>query len=170
MIRPGLNDCDPYFQRYINLIEGDDILKIIAKQSKATQDMLNSFPGSKGDFRYAPGKWTVKQVVGHLMDTERIFACRALCFARGEKKSMPGFDENQYTENGNFNSRSLADIVYEFRLLRESNLLLFKSFPEDILDRRGIADGREFTIRAIMFIIAGHERHHMNILNERYQQ
>lgn len=167
-MRPGPGDYSSYYEAYINLVEGNDILKILNQQSKQTQDILNSFSEHKGNYRYADGKWTVKEVVGHLLDTERIFAYRALCIARGEKKSLPGFDQNEYVKEGNFNSRELFDLNYEFRLLRESNLLLLRTFTPEMLIRRGFANESSITVYAILFIIAGHEKHHMNVLKERY--
>lgn len=169
-MRPSPGDYDPYYERYIQLIEGDDILKILNDQGKKTQDVLNSFSEHKGNYRYADGKWTVKEVVGHLLDTERIFAYRALCIARGEKKSLPGMEQDDYVREGNFNRRELFDLNYEFRLLRESNLLLFRSFTQEMRSRKGFANESYVSVLAVMFIIAGHEKHHMNVLRERYMQ
>ena len=110
----------------------------------------------------------MKEVVGHLIDTERVFAYRSLCIARGEKKSLPGFEQDDYVKEGNFNRRELFDLNYEFRLLRESNLLLFKSFTPEMLRRKGFANESSISVLAILFIIAGHELHHMNVLQEKY--
>lgn len=167
-MKPEPGDYAPYYERYIKLVEGDDILKILNELSKKTQDVLNSFSEHKGNFRYAEGKWTVKEVVGHLLDTERVFAYRALCIARGEKKSLPGFEQDDYVKDGNFNRRELFELNYEFRLLRESNLLLFRSFSTEMLKKRGFANETSVTVLAILFIIAGHEKHHMNVLREKY--
>ena len=168
-MRPNPADYNSYYETYIKEIGGDDILKILNEQNKKTQEVLNSFSEHKGNYRYADGKWTVKEVVGHLLDTERVFAYRALCVARGEKKSLPGFEQDDYVKDGNFNSRNLSDLNYEFRLLRESNLLLFRSFSEDMLNKRGTANSSAITVRAILWIIAGHEKHHVKILLERYK-
>ncbi len=168
-MRPNPADYNSYYETYIKEIEGNDILKILNEQNKKTQEVLNSFSEHKGNYRYADGKWTVKEVVGHLLDTERVFAYRALCIARGEKKSLPGFEQDDYVKDGNFNSRNLSDLNYEFRLLRESNLLLFRSFSEDMLNKRGTANSSAITVRAILWIIAGHEKHHVKILLERYK-
>ena len=167
-MKPNLGDYSTYYENYIKLIDGDDILKILNEQSKKTQDILNSFSEHRGNFRYADGKWTVKEVVGHLLDTERVFAYRALCIARGEKKTLPGFDQNDYVSEGNFNRRELFDLNYEFRLLRESNLLLFRSFTPEMLKLKGFANESSISVLAILFIIAGHEKHHMNVLREKY--
>lgn len=169
-MRPNKNDYAPYYERYVSLIKGDDIHKILSLQSFETQAVLNSFPKEMGNFAYAPGKWTVKEVVGHLIDTERVMAYRAMCIARGEQQALPGFEQDDYVKNGNFNQRELFDLNYEFRLLRESNMLLAKSFSEDAFQKRGIANKNEITVLALLYIIAGHEKHHMNILVERYKK
>ena len=103
-MRPNLGDYDPYFERYIKLVEGDDIIKILYEQNKITRELINSISDYKGNYRYAEGKWTIKEVIGHILDAERIFAYRALSLARGEKKSLPGFDHDDYVRKGNFNS------------------------------------------------------------------
>jgi hypothetical protein len=167
-MRPSPGDYAPYYENYIKLIEGDDILKILNEQSKKTQDVLNSFSEHRGNYRHADGKWTVKEVVGHLLDTERVFAYRALCIARGEKKSLPGFDQDEYVKEGNFNSLELFELNYDFRLLRESNILLFRSFTPEMYKRRGYANDTSVTVLAILYMIAGHEKHHMKVLREKY--
>jgi uncharacterized damage-inducible protein DinB len=168
-MRPDKTDYAPFYAGYVDALEGDNGIDILVSQSTATQELLNSFSEAKGNYAYAEGKWTVKEVVGHLIDAERIFAYRALCIARGEKKSLPGFEQNDYVATGNFNSRQLFDLNYEFRLLRESNILMFKGFNEFMLNQRGIANDKEVTVRALLFITAGHEKHHMKVLKERYQ-
>lgn len=169
-MRPNRSDYAPYYERYINLIPGDDIHKILAAQSIETQSVLNSFSEITGNYSYEKGKWTIKEVIGHLIDTERVMAYRAMCIARGEKQSLPGFDQDAYVRFGNFNKRELFDLNHEFRLLRESNMLLAKGFDEKALERRGIASNNEVTVLALLYIIAGHEKHHMNILLERYKK
>ena len=167
-MRPVQGDYAPYYENYIKLIEGEDILRILNEQNKKTQDILNSFSEHRGNYRYADGKWTVKEVVGHLLDTERVFAYRALCISRGEKKTLPGFDQDDYVSEGNFNRRELFDLNYEYRLLRESNLLLLRSFTPEMLKLKGFANESSVTVLAILFMIAGHEKHHMNVLREKY--
>jgi hypothetical protein len=132
--------------------------------------VLNSFSEAMGSFAYEPGKWTVKEVVGHLIDTERVMAYRAMCIARGEKQPLPGFEQDEYVNFGNFNRKGLFDLNYEFRLLRESNMLLVKGFDEEALQRRGIANENKVTVLALLYVIAGHEKHHTNILLERYKK
>lgn len=167
-MRPSKGDYNDYYQQYIDEIKGDDIFRILIEQNLESQNVLNSFSESKGNYKYAEGKWTVKQVIGHLMDVERIFAYRALCIARGETSPLPGMDQDTYVANGNFNKRQIFDLVYEYRLLRESNILLFGSFDKSILHNRGIASNYEVTVLALMFMTAGHEKHHLKVLTEKY--
>jgi uncharacterized damage-inducible protein DinB len=168
-MRPAKGDYAEYYQPYIDLVKGDDILRILVEQNMESQNILNSISESKGDYTYAEGKWTVKEVVGHMMDVERIFAYRALCIARGESKPLPGMDQDEYVRNGRFNKRQLFDLVYEYRLVRESNILLFGSFEKQVLLNRGNASGYDVTVLALMYMTAGHEKHHLNILLERYK-
>jgi uncharacterized damage-inducible protein DinB len=167
-MRPALEDYAEYYQKYIDLVKGDDIFRTLVEQNMESQNILNSFSESKGNYKYEEGKWTVKEVVGHMMDVERIFAYRALCIARGEKQPLPGMDQNTYVAQGNFNKRQLFDLNYEYRLLRESNILLFGGFDKSVLQNRGTASGYEVTVLSLMFMTAGHEKHHLNILLERY--
>jgi len=168
-MRPNKNDYAPYYEGYISLVEGNDIFKILVSQSIKTQEVLNSFPKAMGDFTYQPGKWTVKEVIGHLIDTERVMAYRAMCIARDEKQLLPGFDQDDYVKSGNFKKRDLFDLVYEFRLLRESNMLLVKGLDKEVLSKRGTANNKEVTVLALFYIIVGHEKHHVNVLVDRYR-
>jgi len=167
-MRPNPGDYDPYFEQYIKLVKGDDIIKILYEQNKITRELINSISDYKGNYRYAGGKWTIKEVIGHILDSERIFAYRALSLARGEKKSLPGYDHDDYVREGNFNSRELLELSFEFKLLRESNLLLFKSFSEEMLFRKGLGNETSVTVLALLYIIAGHEKHHLSVLEEKY--
>ena len=168
-MRPAKGDYADYYQPYIDIIKGEDIFRILIEQNLESQNILNSFSESKGNYTYAKWKWTVKEVVGHLMDVERIFAYRALAIARGENKPLPGMDQDIYVKNGNFNKRKLFDLNYEYRLLRESNILLFGGFDKSVLQNRGMASGYEVTVLALMYMTVGHEKHHLNILSERYK-
>ncbi|RPI63960.1 MAG: DinB family protein [Ignavibacteriales bacterium] len=167
-MRPAKGDYGEYYQKYIDLVKGDDIFRILVEQNMDSQNVLNSFSESKGNYKYAEGKWTVKEVIGHMMDVERIFAYRALCIARGETNLLPGMDQDMYVSNGNFNKRQLFDLNYEYRLLRESNILLFGGFDKSVLQNKGTASGYEVTVLALMFMTVGHEKHHLNVLMERY--
>jgi hypothetical protein len=168
-MRPAKGDYNEYYQGYIDLIKGEDIFRILIEQNLESQNVLNSFSESKGNYSYANGKWTIKEVIGHMMDVERIFAFRALAIARGETKPLPGMDQDLYVKNGYFNKRQLFDLIYEYRLVRESNILLFGSFDKSVLNNRGIASGYEVTVLALMYMTAGHEKHHLKVLLERYR-
>ena len=167
-MRPGPSDYNSYYDRYISLIGDGDIIEILEEQRKTSEKFLKTFTEEQGNYSYADGKWTVKEVLGHVIDTEKIMAYRALSFARGEKQSLPGFEQDDYVAESNFNKRSLADLINEFITIRESNIILFKSFNEEILIRRGTASESEVTVLALIYIIAGHEKHHMKFLKERY--
>ncbi len=167
-MRPRTGDNNPYYDRYISLIGDDDIIEVLEEQRKTSEKFLKTFTEKQGNYSYADGKWTVKEVLGHVIDTEKIMAYRALAFARGEKQSLPGFEQDDYVAESNFNNRSLDDLINEFLTARESNIILFKSFDEEILNRRGIASESEVTVLALIYIIAGHEKHHMKILREKY--
>jgi hypothetical protein len=167
-MRPGTGDNNPYYDRYISLIGEDDIIEVLEEQRITSEKFLKSFTEKQGNYSYADGKWTVKEVLGHVIDTEKIMAYRALAFARGEKQSLPGFEQDEYVAESNFNTRSLADMINEFLTVRESNIILFKSFNEEILNRRGTASESEVTVLALIYIIAGHEKHHMKILRKKY--
>jgi hypothetical protein len=167
-MRPKAGDNNPYYDRYISLIGDDDIIEVLENQGTASEKFLKTFTEKQGNYSYADGKWTMKEVLGHVIDTEKIMAYRALAFARGEKQSLPGFEQDDYVAESNFNNRSLADLINEFLTVRDSNIILFKSFDEEILNRRGIASESEVTVLALIYIIAGHEKHHMKILRKKY--
>jgi len=167
-MKPKPEDYDAIYGGYISLIGDDDIIEVLKEQRKTSEKFLKTFTEKQGNYSYADGKWTVKEVLGHVIDTEKIMAYRALSFARGEKQSLPGFEQDDYVAESNFNKRSLADLINEFITIRESNIILFKSFNEEILIRRGTANESEVTVLALIYIIAGHEKHHMKFLKERY--
>lgn len=167
-MKPKPEDYDAIYDGYISLIGDDDIIEVLKEQRKTSEKFLKTFTEKQGNYSYADGKWTVKEVLGHVIDTEKIMAYRALSFARGEKQSLPGFEQDDYVAESNFNKRSLADLINEFITIRESNIILFKSFNEEILIRRGTASESEVTVLALIYIIAGHEKHHMKFLKERY--
>ena len=166
--RPAPSEYVPYFARYVDLVPGGDVLDLLRRQVDETAAVVGKLSERDGDFRYAEGKWSIKEVVGHIADTERIFVYRALCFARREAAGLPGFDENEYVRHADFPSRSLKELLSEFRTVRAATLSFFSSCGEEALMRRGTANRREYTVRAVAYIIAGHERHHAGILAERY--
>jgi hypothetical protein len=168
-MRPTADEHSPYYSKYIALVPSDDlsIAAHLADQHHETVDALRKAK-AKGDFAYAPGKWTVKEVIGHICDTERIFAYRALRFARGDSTELPGFDENAYVAGSNFRSRTMDDLLEELWAVRAATLSLAKHLPESAMSLRGSANATPVTVRALLYIIAGHERHHLALLRERY--
>jgi hypothetical protein len=168
MNRPEPSEFADFYASYISKVPGKDVLGVLESQRL---QMLHLFAGRSerdGSFRYAPGKWTVKEVLGHITDTERIFTYRALRIARGDSTPLPGFEQDDFVRNGAFSARTLADLAEEFAAVRNASLVLFRSFPEEAWLRRGIASQKEVTVRALAFITAGHQIHHRLILEERY--
>ncbi|MEW5842902.1 MAG: DinB family protein [Bacteroidota bacterium] len=168
MQRPDQNEYAPSYQQYIKDVPQIDILEYLKQQLDETVKLFSGVSEEKALFRYAPDKWSVKEVLGHIMDGERIFAYRALCISRGEKNSLPGFEQNDYVANANFDKLNLVDIVEEFAALRKSNLKMFGNFSEEMWTRKGIANKNEVTVRAIVYLLAGHALHHLNVVRERY--
>ncbi len=166
---PKQGEYADYYSLYINQIPDDDnIIKVLEDGRENMQSFIKSIPEEKGNHSYAPGKWSVKEVLGHIADVERVMAYRAMCIARGETKPLPGFEHDDYVASADFNSRSLSSFAEELFHLRNSNIALFKSFNDESLMRWGNASNHDVTVRALMFIIAGHQLHHMRILKERY--
>ena len=168
MPRPSKNDYAEYYNQYVREIESDDIIEILEKQLIDNLKLFKEITEEKANYAYQEGKWSIKEVLGHCIDTERIFAYRALCIARGEKQHLPGMEQDDYVKEGEFNKRTLKNLLNEYELLRKSNIILFKSFQEKELQNRGVASDNEVTVLALMFIIAGHEKHHIKVLKEKY--
>jgi hypothetical protein len=167
-MRPEQSDYPEYYDRYIILVEDENIVRVMENQLQTSEKLFSSITEEQGNFAYADCKWTVKEVIGHLIDTERIMAYRALAIARGEKQSLPGFEQDEYIANCNFAERKLEDLINEYKTLRASNIALFNSFNEKELNRTGKANENKISVLSLAFIIAGHETHHTNILKERY--
>lgn len=165
--RPQAGEYAKYYENYINKV-GDKIFKILESQVLDVRALMSEVSLEKENFSYAPGKWTLKEVLGHIIDTERIMAYRALSFARGDKNKLPGFDENAYVANADYSKRSLNDLAHEFGVIRDSNIILFNSFNEKELSRKGIANENEISVRALIFIVAGHVTHHLKVIQDRY--
>ncbi|MDB4918694.1 DinB family protein [Mucilaginibacter sp.] len=165
--RPIPDEYSAYAARYLDLVGNDPILEILERQKEESYNLFTSLSADKASYTYAEGKWTIKQVVGHMADTERVFAYRALVFSR-ESITLPGFDQDVYMEQATFNSRPLEDLANELKTVRESSLYLFRSLTEQQSTQKGIASGSPFSVRAYAYMIAGHEMHHMKILKERY--
>jgi uncharacterized damage-inducible protein DinB len=166
--RPSENDYGTFNKNYVKNVIEEDVLVQLRNQLSETNKLLNSISEEKAAYAYAEGKWSIKEVAGHLIDAERIFSYRALAISRGEKQNLPGFDENTYTSGANFNKRKLKELAEELRLLREANLLQFANLNDVMLKQRGVANNSEVTVLALLFIMAGHEAHHLKILRERY--
>lgn len=166
--RPQPGEYATYYDRYIALVKGEDILNILDQQRRQTMLLLSGRDEEDGNFRYAPGKWSAKEVLGHLCDTERIFAYRALRIARGDSTPLAGFEQDDYVRNGPFATRPMSDLVEEFIAVRRATLSLLRSLDEAAWMRRGVASNNEVTVRALAYMIAGHELHHRNILETKY--
>ena|SRR5579864_8589691 len=166
--RPQAGEYAPYYDRYISLIKGEDILGTLDEQRRQTLLLLSGRDDADGNFRYAPDKWTAKEVLGHVCDTERVFAYRALRIARADATPMEGFEQDDYVRNGPFARLPLCDLIEEYIAVRRATLSLLRGLDEPAWTRRGVANKNEVTVRALAYIIAGHEAHHRRILEERY--
>ena len=167
-LRPGTDEFAPYYGRYINLIGDTDILELLANQIHETLETFGALREDQANFRYAPGKWTIKEMVGHMVDTERIMAYRALRFARNDQTPLPGFEQDDYVKFGGFEHCRLADLLAEFKVIRDASLRMFNGLEAEAWTRSGVASGNKMSVRALAYIIAGHEQHHRNILREKY--
>jgi len=166
--RPEPSEYVPYYETYISKVPKGDLLQALEDQRRETQQLLAGLSDTKALHRYAPGKWSIKEVVGHLMDSERVFCYRALRFARGDGQPLPGFDEKAWVPAGQFDARSLQDLAAELDAVRRATIAFLASLDPGALVRRGTANNNPITVRALAWIIAGHERHHVAILRERY--
>ena len=166
--RPQPGEYAPYYDRYISLVQGEDIVDTLDQQRRQMMLLLSGRDEQDGDFRYAPDKWSAKEVLGHICDTERVFAYRALRIARGDTTPMEGFEQDDYVRNGPFAERPLEDLVEDFISVRRATMCLLRNLDEAAWLRRGIANKNEVTVRALAYTIAGHELHHRRILQEKY--
>ncbi|MBY6038033.1 DinB family protein [Fictibacillus nanhaiensis] len=165
---PSVYEYADYYATYVKLVPQGELVQILGEQMKETVTMLSSLSEEQSKFRYAPGKWSIKEVIGHITDTERIMSFRLLSIARGESALLPGYDENQYVEEAEFDKQSLNELLDHFACVRQSTIHLLKSLSQEMLARRGTANQTEVTARALSTIIAGHELHHRKIIQERY--
>ncbi len=166
--KPNRDEFAPFYAGYIGRVPDGDIVTTLDNQIRDTGAFLRSLPESVGDHRYAPGKWSIREVIGHLADGERVFAYRALRFSRGDATPLPGFDQDSYVANALFDSRTLDDLIQEFEHLRKASVHMFGNLDEAAMTKRGAANGVEVSVRALAFILAGHESHHLEILRSRY--
>ncbi|UPQ79484.1 DinB family protein [Flavobacterium azooxidireducens] len=158
----------PYYSPYIIALGNVNLIEELEKSMQNFEEFLTQIPSEKHEFRYAEGKWTIKDIVQHLIDAERIFAYRSLRFARKDQTPLSGFDENEYVDATDANKRTLSDLLQEYKVVRLSTMYLFKSFTDEELMHMGIALNNSFTVRAIGFIALGHQKHHQHIIEERY--
>jgi len=169
MSRPDLTRVTPFYHKYIELVPEEDLTEAFHTNSKAFFDAVRRIPVDKQEYRYAEGKWTIKEILQHLIDAERVFSYRALCFARKDSKELPGFDENEYAARSKANNRNWSDLLNEFITLRSATQYLFHSFDDDQLDAAGVSGGGMSNyVLGIGFIILGHCNHHLKIIEERY--
>ena len=166
--RPQAGEYAPYYDRYISLIQDNDILTTLDQQRRQMVQLLSGLSEADGDFRYAPEKWSAKEVLGHVCDTERIFAYRALRIARGDATPMEGFEQDDYVRNGPFARRPITEAIEDYIAVRRATLSLLRNLEEAAWSRRGVANKNEVTVRAIAYTIAGHEMHHRRILEQKY--
>lgn len=168
MRRPEPNEYAEHYKKYIDLVKGDNIIKALSDQVIDVQAIISEIPEEKENFAYAEGKWTIKEVLGHIIDTERIFAYRTLRFARKDKTPLPGFDENLFVQHSHFQKQTLYNLGHEFAIVREANLALWKQFDEQALNEIGNANGKDMSVRAILYSVAGHTSHHLNVIKLKY--
>lgn len=166
--RPAPGEYASFYEKYVSLVTGDDILGALESQRLQTAQLLAPRSEREGNFRYAPDKWSVKEVIGHLSDSERIFTYRALRIARGDATPLSSFEQNDYVRAGSFGDRTLAGLAEEFSAVRAASLALFRSLADAAWMRSGTANNNPVTVRALAYITAGHELHHRRILEERY--
>ncbi|HEX8141079.1 MAG TPA: DinB family protein [Pyrinomonadaceae bacterium] len=166
--KPETREYLAYYGRYVSLVPDGDILTILKDQMDETISLLRSIPESQGGFRYATGKWSMKELIGHVIDTERIFAYRALRFARNDKTPLPGYEQDDYIRNASFDNHALGELTSEFESVRRSSIFLLKHLDREAWMRTGMANDSEVSVRALAYIIAGHELHHREILRKKY--
>jgi uncharacterized damage-inducible protein DinB len=168
MKRPENNEFADFYSGYVSLVPETEVIDVLSVQPDALRQLLDGVPEQKGGHTYAEGKWAIKEVLGHIVDAERIFAYRAHRISHGDSTPLAGFDQNTYIENGRSGHRTIADLLDEFEFQRRSNVLMLRSLRDTDWDLRGIASEAEVTVRALAFIMAGHVRHHLDILSSRY--
>ncbi|MCZ6765314.1 MAG: DinB family protein [bacterium] len=168
LARPAANEYHEYYGLYTKRVPDGDIMDIFERQKRETLELLSGVDEERGGFRYAEGKWSLREVVGHLNDIERVFCYRALIIARGDQTPQAGVEQDDFITASNYDQQSLSSVTEQFRVTREATISLFHTFDEEIGMRTGTASDRPFTVRSIAYIIAGHEIHHVGVLKERY--
>jgi hypothetical protein len=168
MSRPLENEYPAGLQTYISHVNEDDIMPAMRSQIDALDVLLDRVSPERETYRYAEDKWSIREIVGHLIDGERVFGYRALCIARGETQNLPGFDQDEYMQTAPFDRVDLEDLLSEFRLVRLSNIAMLRALDENVWTRMGLANGSPVSVRALVYGMVGHVRHHMGVLRERY--
>ncbi|MEQ1606317.1 MAG: DinB family protein [Pyrinomonadaceae bacterium] len=168
MNRPETNEFAPYYNTYVSLVVGNEVKPVLKSQTDELRSVFSEMPEEKGTFAYAEGKWTLKEALSHLIDGERIFAYRILRISRGDKTPIEGFEQDGYIATSNANNRSFADLLNEFDLQRQSNLILVNNISDEGSRLMGTASNNPISVRALTYIMAGHVTHHLNVLRERY--
>lgn len=167
--KPEIGEFAPYVSMYIDLLPDDGrVLEHLASGFEEVRSLVRSLPADRLTHRYAPGKWSLKEILVHIVDDERIYCYRALRFARGDHTELPGFDQDSYAALSEADHRDLSSILEEYEAVRRSTVAFFAALPEPVLTRAGTADGNPMSVRAIAYHIAGHERHHLGVIRERY--
>lgn len=166
--RPQLGEYPPYFEAYVSRVTGSDLLPELEKGKKNLIDFFSSIPAEKHNYRYAEGKWTIKEILGHLIDAERIFAYRALRFSRNDSTPLPGFDEDAYVPQSNAANRSMEHLLKEYAAVREASITFFESITEEMSLRQSSSNGKTVSVRAFGYMIQGHQQHHIDVIGERY--
>jgi hypothetical protein len=167
--RPAESEYAPFYAGYVSLVPESDIVSALRDQMAEITASARGFPAERETFRYAPEKWSVRELFGHMVDAERIFGYRLFCISRGEEQALPGFDEKSYIARSDYDGRPLPDIVEEFSLVRDANLSIIERLDERTIHRAGVANGVPITVRALLFVLTGHVRHHLRVLEERYR-
>jgi hypothetical protein len=166
--RPEASEYAPFYHGYVTMVPEGDVVELLRSTGRELLEALGRIPEARGGHRYAPDKWTIREVVGHLIDAERIFTYRALRVARGDRTPLASFDENEYAKTAGSDARTLANLTRELGAVREATALMFEALPDEAWGRSGIASGKDVSLRALAYITTGHAMHHLRILRERY--
>jgi hypothetical protein len=170
MDRPSATEFASFYAGYVSLVPEADIMSVLEGQADEVRLQTRAFIPKREEFRYAPGKWSVREVLGHVTDAERVFGFRAFCFSRGDENALPGFEQDDYVARAGFDRCSLKDLVQEFGQLREANLTVLRRLEDNAWRRMGTASGKPVSVRALAYIMAGHVRHHLHVLSTRYAE
>jgi uncharacterized damage-inducible protein DinB len=167
-MKPAANEYAEYYDKYVSIVPEGDVVRTLSAQLDETLELVRSIPEERGGHRYGPDKWSIRELLSHVVDTERIFAYRALRIARGDETPLSGFEQDIYVPASGAEARTLASFADELEHVRRANILMFETLPAEAWERRGTASDYPVTVRALAWILAGHERHHVNILRQRY--